>query len=413
MSDRYSQYQQVRQRSLDLCLPLTPADVELQAAEFTSPAKWHLAHTTWFFETFLLKTQRSNYRVFHPLFEHLFNSYYNGIGQPYPRGQRGLLSRPSWEEVLEYRAHVDVAMQPLLDKSDAWSLIELGLNHEQQHQELLLTDLKYCWAQNPIYPTYHQPNLLADTPAQPLEWVEQGGGIFNIGHKPARGGFVYDNEGPRHKMLLQDYALANRLVTNEEFEAFINDHSYQRPELWLADGWAWVQKNNIQSPLYWLRNEAGCINGKAFGLEGVHSRHPNAPVCHISFYEADAYARWAGKRLLTEFEWEVASKLYGQQALTAEPTLEPLPAEKCFGDDLQQLFGHCWQWTQSSYAPYPGFKAANGAIGEYNGKFMCGQFVLRGGCVATPAGHARVSYRNFFPPHARWAFAGLRLAKDI
>jgi len=407
-----NQYQSVRQHSLTLCQPLQLADYELQADTFASPPKWHLAHTTWFFETFILKTYSKNYEEFNPHFAFIFNSYYNGIGAQYSRHQRGLLSRPSLEEVIQYRDYIDQHMSELLNSELADKIINLvllGLNHEQQHQELLLTDLKYSFSFNPLFPIYQQELPVSTSDEQtPLSFIEMNGGMFNLGFK--QGPFCFDNELPRHQNFVRDFLIANRLISNAEYLAFIQDGGYQNPEYWLSDGWNWVQNENIKAPLYWHLKDREYFR---YQLNGLQVLDPLQPVSHISFYEADAYARWAGKRLLTEFEWEVASKLYGQQALTAEPTLEPLPAEKCFGDDLQQLFGHCWQWTQSSYAPYPGFKAANGAIGEYNGKFMCNQMVLRGSSCVTPHGHARSSYRNFFYPHERWQFTGIRLADDI
>lgn len=381
-------YQQVRSQTLVLCQPLNAADHELQAAEFTSPLKWHLAHTSWFFETFLLKPHRPDYQEFHPLFGHLFNSYYNGIGQPYPRAQRGLLSRPTLDEVLAYRAHIDQAMQPLLTDASLQPLIELGLNHEQQHQELMLTDLLYSWAKNPLEPVY-QPAIHHSAEQTTLSWLSLPEGIAEIGHSDSV--FAFDNETPRHRQWLAGGEIASRLVSNGEYLQFVEQGGYQQPQWWLADGWSWISSlpPEEQQPLYWRQHNN---EWSAYGLAGRQPLDPHAPLCHISFYEADAYARWAGARLPTEAEWESAARLFPQQ--------------------LQQLFGCRWQWTASPYQPYPGYRPAAGAVGEYNGKFMCNQMVLRGSSCATPEGHGRITYRNFFYPHERWQFTGLRLARD-
>lgn len=407
----------VRQQSLNLCQPLQPADYELQADTFVSPIKWHLAHTSWFFETFILKPYLLDYQEFNSHFAFIFNSYYNGIGQQYSRHQRGLLSRPSVDEIVQYRDYIDQHITNALensalavDQETINNLILLGLNHEQQHQELMLTDLKYCFSFNPLLPAYQtQLNIAEQASPQALNYIEVNGGMYNLGFK--QGSFCFDNELPRHQNFVRDFLIADRLITNQEFLLFIQDGGYQQSNYWLSDGWRWLQENNIQAPLYWQKTDDGKYHH--FCLDGIQPLNPSRPVTHISFYEAEAYARWAGKRLATEFEWEVASKLYSQQALSAQPSLEPMPAKNNPEQDLQQLFGHCWQWTQSSYSPYPGFKAAHGAIGEYNGKFMCNQMVLRGSSCVTQAGHARNSYRNFFYPHERWQYTGIRLAADI
>jgi len=425
-------YQRVRQQSLKLCSDLEIEDYQLQADAFVSPAKWHLAHTSWFFETFILKNT-PDYQAFHPQFEYLFNSYYNAVGQQYPRDKRGLMSRPTVQEVKAYRQYVDQRLLALINPDNSEGaltreqsdLIILGLNHEQQHQELMLTDLKYNLSFNPLYPIYAKakfpagqaPNTEQGDEIAPLEFIEFGGGIYNFGHKG--GGFSFDNETPRHQSLINDFRLANRLITNKEYCEFIDAGGYQDPQYWLADGWAWVQQNNITGPLYWQsESEQGSDSSSAqryeFRLTGYGQLHPQQPVTHVSFYEADAYARWAGKRLPSEYEWEVASK---KKVITGSfvesHSFHPLQLHSDKNSlELQQLFGECWQWTQSSYAPYPGFKTPAGAVGEYNGKFMCNQMVLRGGSCATPKDHLRTTYRNFFYPQDRWQFTGIRLAED-
>ena len=421
-------YKRIRQQSLTLSSDLEIEDYELQADAFVSPTKWHLAHTSWFFETFVLKNT-AGYQVFHPQFEFLFNSYYNAIGEQFPRDKRGLMSRPTVQEVKAYRQYVDLKLAKLLSRPDALTatqtdLIILGLNHEQQHQELMLTDLKYNLSFNPLYPIYasakfplgQAPSRDTNNNIQPLNFIEFGGGIYNFGHKGD--GFCFDNETPRHQSLVTDFRLADRLITNAEYCQFIDAGGYQDPQYWLADGWAWVQQNNIQAPLYWqLESEQGLSAQRyEFRLTGYGQLHPEQPVTHVSFYEADAYARWAGKRLPSEYEWEVASKKRSiKGAFVESQSFHPLQINhdtQDYSDGIHQLFGHCWQWTQSSYAPYPGFKTPEGAVGEYNGKFMCNQMVLRGGSCATPKDHLRATYRNFFYPQDRWQFTGIRLAED-
>lgn len=405
-------YQVVRQQTLKLCEPLQLSDYELQAAEFVSPVKWHLAHTSWFFETFLLKPNIAGYQEFHPLFGHLFNSYYNGIGQPFSRGQRGLLSRPSLDDVLGYREHIDQAMAVLLTEEKHAYLIHLGLNHEQQHQELLLTDLLYCWSFNPLRPVYQsiRPVKTQDED-QPNRWVDFGGGIFRIGCKASDQTFSFDNEGPRHESLVADFALSHRLISNREYLEFIQDEGYQRAELWLSDGWSWLQNAGINAPLYWQQQDSGWIH---YTLQGVQPLNMDAPVTHVSFYEADAFARWAGARLPTEYEWEVSARQQTNMDgnFIDSKQLRPLPASlQKNHSGLQQQFGDCWEWTSSPYQAYPGYQPAQGAVGEYNGKFMCNQMVLRGGSCLTPGDHIRCTYRNFFYPRERWQFTGIRLAK--
>jgi ergothioneine biosynthesis protein EgtB len=409
-------FRRVRAQSERLCEPLMVEDYVLQTAVETSPPKWHLAHVSWFFETFLLRPYLAGYRVFHPRFEYLFNSYYEQTDTGFwPRPERGLLSRPTVAEVYDYRRHVDECVARLLADCpvDACSAVvermAIGINHEQQHQELLVADIKYNLAYNPLRPAYRAdlPRAPLSEP-EPLRFVACEGGIRSIGADPATG-FAYDNEYPRHDVLLAPYRLADRLTTNAEYLAFIEDGGYRNPALWLADGWAAVQGQGWQAPLYWERADAGWLQ---MTLAGLQPLHPAEPVCHVSYYEADAYARWAGKRLPTEAEWEVAAAGVAVSGnFVDEGRLQPAPAAPGQAG-LRQLFGDCWEWTASAYLAYPGYRAPAGALGEYNGKFMCGQMVLRGGSCATPRDHIRASYRNFFFPGERWQFKGIRLAED-
>lgn len=407
-----SQYSAVRRASELLCRPLAPDDYGLQAIPDVSPAKWHLAHTAWFFETFLLKPFVAAYRPYHPQFEHLFNSYYEQVGAPFPRPQRALLSRPTTEEVYAYRAHVDAAMAELLVGADArdWPEVaartELGCQHEMQHQELLLTDIKYNFSLNPLRPAYRADLTAYSAAAPALAWIEQPGGVREIGHAGPE--FAFDNETPRHRVLLTAHALATRPVTNGEYLEFIEAGGYRRPELWLADGWRAARERDWQAPLYWERTGG---DWSVFTLGGMRPLNLHEPVCHVSFYEADAYARWAGKRLPDEAEWETLAREEPVRGnLRETDALHPLAAAAAPAP--QQIFGDVWEWTRSAYAPYPGFRPARGAIGEYNGKFMVNQLVLRGGSCVTPAAQVRASYRNFFYPADRWQFSGLRLADD-
>ncbi|MDJ0705744.1 MAG: ergothioneine biosynthesis protein EgtB [Leptolyngbyaceae cyanobacterium MO_188.B28] len=403
-------YHQIRQLTERLCHPLETEDYGVQTMPDVSPPKWHLGHTAWFFETFLLLPNLRDYELFHPKFGYLFNSYYEAVGDRHPRPQRGLLSRPTVEEVYRYRAYVDQAMQRLLrvqaENSDLESLLILGLHHEQQHQELLLTDLKHILATNPLRPAYR-----SDAPSPPINpqasqerWLDYPGGLYSLGH--AGEDFAFDNETPQHPVYLQDYWLAARLVTNGEYLEFMEAGGYHKPEYWLSEGWATRQKAQWQAPLYWEKIEG---DWWVMTLAGMRRLNLNEPVCHISGFEADAFARWAGKRLPTEAEWEVAAAQVPLKGNFLESDyLHPAPTSGVTRPD--QLYGDVWEWTQSAYLPYPGFKPAEGAIGEYNGKFMCNQMVLRGGSCVTSSNHIRPTYRNFFPLDARWQFSGIRLA---
>jgi len=409
-------FRRVRERSERLCEPLAIEDYVIQTVPETSPPKWHLAHVSWFFETFLLLPYSPGYRAFHARFDHLFNSYYEQVDSGYwPRAQRGLLARPTVAEVYEYRRHVDAAMQRLIrecpeaDWQEVGARLCVGCNHEQQHQELLLTDIKHNFAFNPMRPAYRDDLPIARRcDPGPLAFVGFEGGQVAIG-APA-GGFAYDNERPRHRVFLEPYRLADRLVTNGEFLAFIEDGGYRHPGLWLADGWQVIGREGWQAPRYW---ESIAGDWFEMTLGGLRPLNPGAPVAHLSYYEADAYATWAGARLPSEAQWEWAAAgapIAGN--LADSGLLQPAPAPEPDGQAIRQLFGDLWEWTSSAYLRYPGYRAPAGALGEYNGKFMCNQMVLRGGSCATPADHVRPSYRNFFYPHERWQFMGLRLARD-
>ena len=406
-----ARFQDVRQASVDLASPLSAEDQQVQSMPDVSPTKWHLAHVTWFFETFLLQPNLEGYQPFDPVFGYLFNSYYETVGERHPRPQRGLLSRPSLEHVLAYRTHVDEAMSRLIGgASDAvWDqlepLVELGLNHEQQHQELILMDIKHVFWTNPLLPAYAPAEAPRSATTPPLEWLDFDGGLIEIGHDGA--GFAFDNEGPRHKVWIEPYRLASRLATCGEYLAFIEDDGYGRPELWLSDGWAAVGREGWTCPLYWRRTEGGW---EIFTLSGPRPLDPAEPVGHLSYYEADAFARWAGARLPTEEEWEAAAVAAPPSGnLAGRRLYHPCPAS---GGGLRQVIGDLWEWTMSPYVAYPRYRPPEGAVGEYNGKFMSGQMVLRGGAAVTPEDHVRITYRNFFPPAARWAFSGVRLAAD-
>lgn len=410
---RVEHYQQVRAATEALCAPLEIEDYVVQSMADASPAKWHLAHTAWFFETFVLLELCPGYRPHDPAFGYLFNSYYQSVGAMHARAERGALSRPTVNQVIAYRRAVDQAMTALLSRSDAPARAEIdrrteiGLHHEQQHQELLLMDAKHMLSVNPLEPAYHARAIPGGRAAPPAAWVEFEAGVRQIGH--AGDEFAYDNETPRHRVYLDGFALADRLVTAGEWQDFIDDGGYARADLWLSDGWARCQAEGWAAPLYWSRKESHWFEHT---LSGVRPVDPHAPVVHVSFYEADAYARWAGARLPREAEWEVAARAQPIAGNFADDGhYHPLP----LGDDdrgpLRQLWGHVWEHTASPYVAYPGFRPLPGALGEYNGKFMSNQQVLRGGSCATPADHMRATYRNFFYPHQRWAFGGVRLAR--
>jgi ergothioneine biosynthesis protein EgtB len=396
-----------------LAEPLSPEDCQVQSMPDASPVKWHLAHTSWFFETFLLTPHLPGYVVFHPSFNYLFNSYYNAVGQRHPRPRRGLLTRPGLEEVSAYRTAVDAALGRYLESlgekppASIEAVIELGLNHEQQHQELILTDIKHTMAQNPLRPAYREGAApISDREAPPLEWRSLPGGLHWIGHNGQ--GFSFDNEGPRHRVYLEEFELASRPVTNGDFLAFIEDGGYSRPEIWLSDGWNCASAQGWEAPLYWERCDGSWW---MMTLGGFRPVVWSEPVCHVSYYEADAYARWAGARLPTEAEWETAVREEEVRGNFLESGILH-PRTSPDGTGLAQCFGDVWEWTQSPYTPYPGMQPAAGALGEYNAKFMCNQIVLRGGSCATPGTHIRPTYRNFFPPEARWQFSGIRLARS-
>jgi ergothioneine biosynthesis protein EgtB len=404
----------VRRLTMELADPLNVEDMTVQAMEDASPTKWHLGHTTWFFEAFVLERRVSGYEVFDRNFNYCFNSYYESFGARQPRPQRGLLSRPSLGRVLSYRAHVDRALDALLGggmelDSDILQLVELGVNHEQQHQELILTDILALFAANPLRPAYRaQPRIIAQREPEPIEWIEYPGKIHPIGSDGET--FAYDNERPRHQALIHPFRLADRLVTNAEWLDFIDDGGYRAPSLWLADGWTAVNRNDWGAPLYWESRDEQWF---AMSLDGLRPIERAAPVAHVSYYEADAFARWSGARLPTEFEWEAAAQDACRSGnMLSSGALRPLPADQPHSGGPRQMFGDAWEWTQSAYSPYPGYRPLKGAVGEYNGKFMVGQQVLRGASCATPEGHSRPTYRNFFYPHQRWQFMGVRLASE-
>jgi ergothioneine biosynthesis protein EgtB len=410
-----NRYAATRGTSMALAAALSAEDCQAQSMPDASPVKWHLAHTTWFFETFILARYQADYGFFHPQYRMLFNSYYNAIGDRHPRPQRGLLTRPPLSDIYAYRQHVDAAMQllaaRLADDTEFAALVELGINHEQQHQELILTDLKHLLSCNSLLPEYTPfPPAFVTPHSSPMAWLQYEGGIVAIGHEGRA--FSFDNEGPAHNVLLRPYQLAQRPVTQGEYLAFMEDGGYTRPELWLSLGWDAVRSQGWNAPLYWQAAEHGW---NAFTLHGLQAVDMHAPVTHISYFEADAYARWAGARLPREAEWEHAAHglaVDDEANMLETGTLHPRAAANVRPGELAQMFGDVWEWTASSYEAYPGFTAPAGAVGEYNGKFMCNQYVLRGGSCVTPSSHIRSTYRNFFPADTRWQFSGLRLAKD-
>ncbi len=411
-------YKKVRELSRELASPLSTEDYVVQSMPDVSPTKWHLAHTSWFFEEFVLSKIYPRYRPFHPQYSFLFNSYYVQAGQRHCRPKRGLISRPTVEEVYSYRSYVDDSMRSLFKniKSEKFSetapVIHIGINHEQQHQELILTDIKHVFSQNPLRPVYRRSrkkprNKTGNKADIEQFWTDFDGGVHEIGNDGRD--FGYDNEFPRHKTYIEPFSLSSRLVTNAEYMEFMDDGAYLKPELWLSDGWNAVQTNGWSAPLYWEK-----ADGKwySFTLHGFTEVNPAEPVCHVSFYEAEAYSRWAGARLPSEFEWEVASegvKIKGN--FVDDKNFHPVPLISSNGKP-GQMYGDLWEWTRSPYSPYPGYRTPPGALGEYNGKFMCNQMVLRGGSCATSRSHVRSCYRNFFPPDSRWQFTGIRLAKD-
>lgn len=414
--DFIERYQAVRRFTEQLCGPLVTEDYVIQSMPDVSPTKWHLAHVTWFWETFLLSPALAGYTSFHPQYAYLFNSYYNSLGKRHARPMRGLLSRPTVEEVYLYRRYVDQHVVDLLNRVDERQLAEIapiitiGLNHEQQHQELIITDIKHVLSLNPLHPVYQERKHIPSADIPPIAWVTYPEGVDWIGHE--REGFCFDNEEPRHQEFLHAFQLASRLVTNGEYLEFIKDGGYTNPLLWLSDGWSTVQQEGWEAPLYWEKRDN---RWWTMTLHGFCEVDPTEPVCHVSYYEADAYARWANARLATEAEWEVASRNVPIEGNFVEKGFyHPVALNNdTSGGKLTQMYGDVWEWTQSAYLPYPGYKPAAGAVGEYNGKFMCNQFVLRGGSCATSRSHIRPTYRNFFPPHARWQFMGIRLAREV
>ncbi len=411
----------VRNQTIALIEPLEAEDFIIQASSDVSPPKWHIAHTTWFFERMILQEYSEGYRVFHPKYNYLFNSYYNSIGAYQPRQQRGMLSRPTVEDIIAYRAYVDGQMVEFLkeertpeDQRKIEALVEMGLQHEQQHQELILMDVKYNFFTNPLLPAYQSKSLTTDVPENAVKetsFIQFEEGLVEIGH--TGDGFAFDNESPRHKTWLYPFELATRPVTNGEYLAFIEAGGYQKSEYWLSDGYATVQKEGWKAPLYWMKDDAG--EWTIFTMNGVEPLRLDEPICHVSFYEADAYSRFIGKRLPTEAEWEWASRQVDsvtKRNMMGSGTFHPVAVEES-ETTLASMFGNVWEWTSSAYSSYPGSKPLEGALGEYNAKFMCNQMVLRGGACVTPDDHIRETYRNFFPPDKRWLFGGFRLAGDM
>ncbi|TYP93361.1 ergothioneine biosynthesis protein EgtB [Fodinibius salinus] len=419
-ADRHSKeqlkkrFKEIRDFSIHLTEPLEKEDYVIQAINNTSPTKWHLAHVSWFYETFVLEKALPDYESLHPQYSYIFNSYYLQTGEPHTRSKRGLLSRPSVDEVLEYREYVNGQVLAFIEGAtpeeiaEFGPVIEIGNHHEQQHQELMVTDFKYMFAQNPLYPKYKELNHPKGSPPDSLNWISFDEGIYEIGNDG--GEYTYDNEHPRHRKFLEPFVMADRLITNGEFMEFMEDGGYERSPLWLDDGWATVNERNWDSPLYWCKRDDGWYH---YTLGGLRKVHPHEPVTHVSYYESDAFARWADARLPREAEWEVAAgdKPYDGN-FVEDNKFHPRPLQQNT-DGLKQMYGDVWEWTMSAYEPYPGYEPLPGALGEYNGKFMCSQYVLRGGSCATSETHIRKTYRNFFYPDARWQFNGIRLAKNI
>ena len=423
MANLAEHYSQTRRFTEHLCEPLAVEDFVVQSMPDASPTRWHLAHTAWFFETFVLARWEANYRPANAAFQVLFNSYYNGVGEAFPRVRRGLLTRPTVAEVFEYRHAVDERMARLLQSlgddgsrdgsQEMASVIELGINHEQQHQELMLTDIKHAFSCNPLFPAYRQsPAGTSPSKPEPGGWSSFDGGVVEIGYAGRM--FAFDNERPRHKTFVQPFQIRNRLATNREFLEFMNDGGYRRPELWLSLGWSTLREQQWAAPLYWIERDG---SWHEFSLGGLRPLNLDEPACHVSYFEADAFARWSGARLPTEAEWEHAaspldlSGSFVDGSFVESEHYHPAPVDGETG--LAQMYGEVWQWTASPYAAYPGYAPLPGTLGEYNGKFMCNQYVLRGGSCASPASHLRATYRNFFPPDARWQFTGFRLARDL
>jgi ergothioneine biosynthesis protein EgtB len=412
--DFAARYRYVRQFSEKLCETLEPEDCVVQTMPEVSPTKWHLAHTSWFFETFVLRGALPGYAPIHPRYAYLFNSYYNAAGKMHCRPKRGLISRPTLRETLEYRRRVDDFMDAMFQQPAILEklapIVVLGLHHEQQHQELMLTDIKHVFSENPLRPIFRERAPRKSVPVPPMPWLTFPAGVYQVGYEG--GGFHFDNEGPRHRQFVETFQLAPRLVTNADYLEFIEDDGYRRPEFWLSLGWYTVNEQHWEAPLYWEKRDG---SWSVFTLAGMRELDKSEPVCHVSYFEADAFARWARARLPTEFEWEVAAaNLPCAGNFVENESFHPRPPdEKTAGQPLTQMFGDVWEWTSSSYSPYPGYAPTAGALGEYNGKFMCNQYVLRGGSCATLQSHIRKTYRNFFPPNARWQFMGIRLAKSV
>jgi ergothioneine biosynthesis protein EgtB len=412
--DLASRYRWVREFSEKLCQTLEPEDCVVQTMPEVSPTKWHLAHTSWFFETFILKEALADYRQVDPQYAYLFNSYYNAAGKMHCRPKRGLISRPTLRETLEYRHQIDGLMDAIFQKPAILEKfaprVVLGLNHEQQHQELMLTDIKHVFSENPLRPAFRESAAREFAAVPPARWQTFPAGVYQLGYEG--GEFHFDNEGPRHRQFVEAFQLAPRLVTNRDYLEFIEDGGYRRPEFWLSLGWFTINEQRWEAPLYWEKRDGSWL---VFTLAGMRALDQSEPVCHVSYFEADAFARWAGARLPTEFEWEAAAaNLPYAGNFVENESFHPRPVdEKAASWPLAQMFGDLWEWTSSSYSPYPGYSPTSGALGEYNGKFMCNQYVLRGGSCATSQSHIRKTYRNFFPPNARWQFMGIRLAKSV